>query len=142
MMNIKIGNQIFHNVQVPLLWGTRAIIQDSKGRISVINLGSHAANIEILGDKPAAGIEYSMNMDGFTILKNGVEIYKYNPQDKLVSSISLNLPDCQITEEEIRIGTNRFSGNIIHGSGIGIYVTEEGISLGIPLPANLATLVF
>jgi len=48
----------------------------------------------------------------------------------------------QSTEEEIRIGTNKFSGNIIHGSGIGIYVTEEGISLGSPLPVNLAKLVF
>lgn len=140
-MKLNLGGQVFVGVQIPLLWGTRAILQDTETRLSVIDLSGKEAKIEILGDKPADGIEYSLNIDGFTILKNGNAIYKYCPADKLLSSIALNLPDCTITHREIKIGSSIFSGNMVVGSAIGIIVTENGIGMGAPLPPNLAKLI-
>ena len=140
-MNINIGGQSFIGVQIPILWGTRAILQDKENRISVIDLSDTEARVEILGDKPAKGMEYSLNIDGFTLLKKGIEIYKYNPSDKLLSSIGLKLPECQISSQEIRIGTSTFSGNVVSGSGVGIFVSEHGMGMGGPIPPNLAKLI-
>jgi len=140
-MNINLGGQVFVGIQIPLLWGTRAILQDKETRLSVIDLSEIEAKIEILGDKPASGIEYSFNIEGFTIIKNGYEIYKYNPTDKLITSIALNLPECKISPKEIRIGSSIFSGNMIVGYGIGIFVSEHGMGMGAPLPPNLAKLI-
>lgn len=140
-MNINLGGQVFIGIQIPLLWGTRAILQDKERRLSVIDLSEIEAKIEILGDKPANGMEYSLNIDGFTIHKNGMGLYKYNPSDKLITGITLNLPECKITPSEIRVGSSIFSGNMVVGYGIGIFVTENGMGMGAPLPPNLAKLV-
>ena len=141
-MNVNLGGQKFIDIQIPLLWGTRAILQDSETRISVIDLESNEALLEILGDKPADGIEYSYNIDGFTIIKNEVEIYKYNPVEKLLTSLALNIPDCQIASDGIRIGSSSFRHNKIQDSGIGIFVNERGMGMGAPIPQNLAKLIF
>lgn len=139
-MNIKMGSQIFANVSIPLLWGVRAVLQDKKKLISVINLEGNQPKIEILGDKPAPQIDFIFVEDGFSILQNEKPVYTYYPQEKLLTSIELELPDCQILDWQIRVGTNTFSGNIISGSEVGIAVTKEGISIGARLPKNLAKL--
>jgi hypothetical protein len=141
-MNIKIGGQQFYGVQIPILWGTRAILQDMKSRLSVIDLNDNKLTIEILGDKPSVGIEYTLNIDGFTILKNGIELYKYNPLEKIITGIQIKLPECQISSQKVRVGTNTFSGNVISGYGVGIFVTETGFGMGGPIPPNLARLTF
>ena len=140
-MNIRMGSQIFSDVEIPLLWGVRAILQDKKGRVSVINLQGERAELEILGDKPAPNISYEPTLDGFKILKDGEALYNYNPSEKILRSISLGLPECEIREFEIRIGGGTFSGNIVSGYGVGIVVTKEGIGMGAPLPKGLAKLV-
>lgn len=140
-MNINIGGQLFLSVQIPILWGTRAILQDKEKRTSVIDLSGDEAKLEILGNKPAPGIEYSLNIDGFTILRNGTELYKFNPIDTLLTSITLNIPDCQVTPWEIKIGSSSFSNNFVGGAGVGIFVSERGIGMGGPLPSNLARLI-
>jgi hypothetical protein len=135
------GTQIFHNVQIPLLWGKRAIVQDRAGRISVIDLSEATARPEVLGDEPAPGVEYELGDDGFTVLREGQRLYKYSPQEKSISSIGLKLPDCQITPSGTRIGGSHFSGNVISGYAVGIAVTEDGMSMGARLPPGLAKLV-
>jgi len=140
-MNIKIGGQSFFGVQIPILWGTRAILQDKETRISIIDLSEIEAKLEILGDKPASGIEYSLNIDGFTILNRGHELYKYNPVEKLMIGIELKLPECQILSSGIRVGTNMFSGNTVRGYGVGIFINEQGMGMGGPIPPNLAKLI-
>jgi hypothetical protein len=140
-MNINIGGQLFIGVQIPILWGTRAILQDKENRLSVIDLSGTEAKLEILGNKPAPGIEYSLNIDGFTIQKNGIELYKFNPSDTLLTSISLNIPDCQVTPWAVRIGSSTFSGNVVGGASVGIFVSERGIGMGGPIPPNLAKLI-
>jgi len=140
-MNIRMGGQTFNDVQIPLLWGSRAIIQDKQGYLSVINLSGDTAKLEIVGDKPAPDVEFKPIIEGFEILDSGNSIYSYNPKEKLLSSINLELPDCQISQWEIRVGTNVFSGNVVTGFGVGIAVMKDGISMGAPLPPNLAKLV-
>ncbi len=139
-MNLRMGSQIFRDVQIPLLWGKRAVIQDKKNRLSVIDLSQDIAKLEIVGDEPAPGIAFEPSFSGFKILKEGSPLYLYDPTEKRLESISLNLPECQITPFEIRIGNSRFSGNSIVGFGVGLAVTPDNISLGAPVPHGLAEL--
>ncbi len=139
-MNLKMGNQFFNNVQIPLLWGKRAIIQDKKNRLSVIDLSNPKAKLEVLADEPAPGITFEPSFAGFKILRDGVPLYSYDPTEKRLESLSLGLPDCQISPWSIRIGSNQFSGNSISGFGVGIAVSENGISVGGPIPQGLAQL--
>jgi hypothetical protein len=140
-MNIQMGGQIFANVQIPLLWGSRAVIQDTKGRLSIIELSGSKARLEIVGDKPAPGIEFRLAFEGYEILGQNRPIYTYSPTEKILMGRNLGLPDCQIGPNAIRVGTNIFSGNIVEGSGVGIVVTETGIGMGAPIPKTLAELI-
>ena len=135
------GSQFFRDVQIPLLWGERAIVQDRKGLLSVIDLAGTAARPEIVGDQPAPDIGYRPSIEGFVILKDGKALYSYNATEKLLKSISLELPECQITAGATRVGTSEFSGNIISGFAVGISVSKSGIAMGTPLPPGLAKLV-
>lgn len=136
------GSQKFVNVEIPLLWGTRAVVQDRDNQISVINLDGPEARLEILADKPAPRAKFSPTFGGFSILSpDGDELYSYSPKDKKLSSARLGLPDCQVRSDAIWVGTKRFSGNMISGYGVGISVTKTGIGMGAPLPSNLAELV-
>src|SRR5436189_2897046 len=139
-MNFRLGSQSFLNVQIPLLWGQRAIVQDGKNRLSVIDLSEAKARLEILGDKPAPGVTFEPSFSGFKILKNGSALYSYDPTEKRLQSLTLGLPDCQVTPSAITIGNSQFSGNTIVGSGVGLAVSPDGISLGAPLPPGLAQL--
>ena len=140
-MNLKMGSQYFRDVQIPLLWGERAVLQDSEGRLSVIDLSGSRAFLEILADEPAPGVKYLPRADGVVIVAEGRELYAYNSKERLLSSISLGLPECQITPSTTRVGTNQFSDNVIAGFGVGIHVTSNGIAMGAPLPPGLAKLV-
>ena len=139
-MNLRMGRRVLMNVQIPLLWGERAIIQDKQNRISIIDLSGDKARVEVLADEPAPGVSFLPLIDGIEILDDGVALYIYNPLEKTVSSLSLGLPEVHISAEGIRIGSNLFSGKFITGSGVGMAVRNEGISLGGPLPSKLAKL--
>lgn len=139
-MNLRMGSQVFMSVQIPLLWGDRAIVQDAHDRLSVVDLSGGSAHVEVLADEPAPGVDFNLRFDGVVILRNGVELYSYNPREKTLSSLSLGLPEVQISATGTRIGTNWFSGNVVMGSGVGMAVGREGISFDAPLPAKLATL--
>lgn len=140
-MNMRMGGQTLLNVQIPLLWGDRAVVQDKQGRLSIIDLSMNAARAEILGDEPAPGVSFRPSVEGYTIVKDGVELYRYNPNERQLTSISLGLPECQITPTQTRVGGSRFSGNVISGFGVGIAVTKNGVAVGAPLPSGLAELV-
>jgi hypothetical protein len=51
-MDIRLGENTFVDVQIPLLWGSRAISQDRDGRLSVVDLSEGTIKVEIIGDKP------------------------------------------------------------------------------------------
>jgi hypothetical protein len=140
-MNLKIGSESFFNVAVPLLWGTRAIIQDKLGRITVVDLGGSSAKLEILADEPAEGIEFEFTSDGFLIRDGDKALYNYSSVDKTLRSASLNLPQIVISPGSIMVGTNTFSNNTIIGSEVGLLISERGIGIGASLPYNLARLV-
>lgn len=133
---------MFLDVTIPVLWGKRAIVQDEQGRLSVIDLeGAHAV-LEVLGDEPAPGIEYRPTSDGFLVIRDGETQYRYNPNQKILSGVNLELPEIQVSPYETRIGTNIFSGNAVAGMAVGIAVGEQGTSFGVSqLPEGLADLI-
>jgi hypothetical protein len=140
-MNLQMGSHHFINVQIPLLWGTRAVLQDPQGRLSVIDLAGPRATLEVLEDEPAQGVSFAPRVDGFVIMDSeGTELYKVNPTAKSIEPISLNLLPVTIARDLIRVGTNTFQGNMVSGYGVGISVTEQGIGLGGPVPKGLAAL--
>ncbi len=140
-MNLAMGSHTFREVTVPLLWGSRAILEDDAGRLSVIDLAGDKAHLEILGDKPAPGVAFTPTIDGIAILSpQREELYLYSPAERRLSTDRLNLPDCQILPDKILVGTNAFSSNMVSGFGVGIAITEHGISIGGPLPPGLARL--
>lgn len=140
-MNLRLGGNEFRNVQVPVLWGTRAILMDKTGKLSIIDLGSTEPRIEILGDEPAPRVAYAPLVDGISILgADERELYRYDPKERTLYPISLRLPECEIGLDSIRIGFSVFGANSISGAPVGLVVREDGISLGAPLPAALARL--
>ena len=140
-MKLVVAGNVFDQVEVPVLWGKRAILQDRKQRLSVVDLSGLFAQLEILGDKPAPGARYSLTLDGFAILgKDGTELYQYSPTRRTLTDSTLGLLDLQLSENTIRIGTNTFSNNIMHGFAVGLVVDGQGIAVGAPLPPGLARL--
>ena len=140
-MNLQMGSQIFRDVQIPLLWGSRAVVQDQERRLSVIDLSGGIAKLEIVGDKPAPGIEFVPTVEGFEVLADGEPVYSYNPDRKTLTSLALGLPECEIGASHTRVGSNIFSGNIVSGFGVGIKVSSKELAVGAPLPPGLAKLV-
>lgn len=140
-MKLEIGSQQFLNVEIPLLWGSRAILVNQKNEVSVILLEGDNAVLEILDNQPASNIQYELIENGFKIIKDNQDIYSFDSQSKIITGISLNLPECEIKSTSIRIGTNVFSGNTVVGYGVGIFVDEQGgMSMGAPFPKGLAKL--
>ena len=140
-MNLRMGSQLFVDVQIPLLWGTRAILEDLEERLSIINLADEQAILEVLEDEPAQGIPFAPSVEGFVIMDaKGTELYKVNPAGKSITPLSLKLLPVTISRDAIRVGTNTFQGNMVSGFGVGISVTENGIGLGGPIPPGLAAL--
>jgi len=140
-MNLNMGGQVFDNVEIPLLWGKRAVLEDKDGTISIISLEGKEAVIEVLGNKPAPNIQYELIDDGFKIIVDEQELYSFDPGRRIITGLSLNLPECEIQKSGIRVGSNMFSGNMVAGFGVGIVVDERGIGMGAPLPEGLAKLV-
>ena len=137
-MDLEMGTHKFINVSIPLLWGTRAVVQDRKGRLSIIDVGRGTGRLEVLGDKPAPDVEYRPLEQGFEVRRDGEPQYSYDPTDKRLSAIATNLPDCTVSGEAISVGGSTFVGNTVVGFGVGIAVSGSGISMGAPLPPWLA----
>lgn len=141
-MKLKLGGSTFDNVEIPVLWGKRAVLQDSVGRLSVIDLSGAVARIEILGSGVARGVRFSPTVDGFIVLAgSGEPLYTFAPKEKRLTSESLGLPELQIRASQIRIGTNTLQSNMVSGFPVGIVVDENGIGIGAPMPEGLAALV-
>lgn len=135
------GSHVFIDVEVPVLWGTRAILQDLQGRLSVIDLAGDSAIPEVIGGEPAPSIEFAPTSSGFKVIRRGQILYVFSKADNSLTSIALGLPPLQIQEDQIRVGSNLFQGNIVAGSGVGFAVTEDGVAMGTSLPKKLAELV-
>ena len=97
-MRLKLGGSVFEDVQIPVLWGKRAILQDSAGRLSIVDLSGPSARIEILGNKVARGVRFSPTTDGFKVLASNREALRtFSPLDRRLTSESLGLPELQIS---------------------------------------------
>src|SRR5258706_8110389 len=140
-MNIRMGATFFADVDIPILWGSRALLRDREGHVSVINLDTDTSVLEVIDDKPAHDMNVSRTADDFTILNpDGADLYTYNPTTKTLTSTTLRLPPVTIGRQQLRVGSNVFAGNIVAGLGVGIVVSEHGIALGASLPPTLAAL--
>jgi hypothetical protein len=140
-MNLKIGSQTFEHVDIPLLWGTRAVVGHSNGALSIICLDGMAALSEVIADKPAVEVEYSERDDGYVILREGIGAYFFSSSMKLLRDLSGYLPECQISTDGIRVGNSRIQRAPVMGSQVGIGVTEQGFFVGGPVPPGLAPLL-
>jgi hypothetical protein len=140
-MKLEMGSQVFEEVDIPLLWGERAVLQDQEGALSVIDLSGPSARLEVVADGPAPGVEFVPIEDGFIIRSGHADLYSYAPNSKSLTPIALRLPEVQVADDGTRIGSSYFEGNVILGSAVGIHVSEQGISIGAPLPEGLAELV-
>lgn len=140
-MNIQFGSQVFIGVQIPLLWGTRAVIGHPNGEISIIDLSGETARPEIVINAPWQGVEYAEMEDGFVIYSESKATYFYSPPRKIIRDLSGKLPECEIGKDRVRIGTNTISNSTIHGFQVGMGVTESGFFIGGPAPKGLAPLI-
>ncbi len=137
-MDFRIGGQFFSNVRVPLLWGSRAILRDTQGHLSIVSLEGEGPSLEVVDDRPAAGANVSPRTEGYVILDGeGRELYSVNPTTRSLTPIVLRLPPVTLGERELHLGTHVFEVNMVVGVGVGILVTESGIALGGPLPLLL-----
>ena len=139
-MDIKLGDQILRDVQIPLLWGSRVVSQDRQGRLSVVDL-SEGIKIEIIGDQPVPGVPIAASGQGFDVLLDGKPLYHYDPSQKMLSGIDIHLPNCQIGSHFVRVGANTFGSNSVTGFGIGIVVTQTATWIGGAIPQELRPLV-
>lgn len=139
-MNLQIGGQAFQNVEVPVLWGDRAVLVDMQGRISIVSLGGPSARLEILGDEPAPGVAFRPFTGGLVVVEAGVDLYSFDRQEHTLTSLALGLPEVRIEKSAIVVGTSRIVGNHISGSGVGLAITPSGVVIGAPLPDGLAKL--
>lgn len=139
-MQLTMGGQYFRDVQIPVLWGERAVIQDNDGYLSVIFLREREPVIEILGDMPGPNIDYLPTSSGFEIHKEGKPLYSYDPTRKVLRGITLSLPECEVAPTEIRVGNNHITGNTIEEAAVGIAITENSINMRVPLPEGLTPL--
>ena len=139
-MDFRICGQFFSNVRVPVLWGSRAILQDQQGHVSIVNLEGDTPILEVIDDQPMAGANFSPQTEGYVILDDeGGQLYSVNPKTKSLTPIVLRLPPVTLGERELRLGTHVFEANMV-GVGVGILVTESGMVLGGPLPPALGSL--
>lgn len=141
-MKLKMGSHTFIDVAIPLLWGTRAVLQDRKGRISIIDLSGPISKLEILGDKVAPDVKYRpLSGAAVEIFEGNEALYVFDPAWRSIRGVGLKLPTCYIEPHRIRVGTNVFQNNMISGSAVGINVKMNGaITIGSPMPEGLAKL--
>ncbi len=140
-MNIQFGSQTFIGVQIPLLWGTRAVIGHHGGEVSIVDLSGQMAKPEIVSNVPWQGIEYAEKEDGFVIYCEGKATYFYSPSRKIIRDLLGKLPECEIKKDGMRFGTNHVQTSQIHGFQVGIGITENGFFMGGPAPKGLAQLI-
>jgi hypothetical protein len=140
-MNLRMGSQAFVNVQIPLLWGSRAVIQDGQGKLSIINLAGDHAVLEVLEDEPAEGIRFAPRVGGFAIIEEGgTDVYEVNPTARTITPKSLALPPVTISPSYLKIGGSTLQNNMVSDFAVGVLVTETGLAIGAPLPPGLAAL--
>jgi hypothetical protein len=139
-MDFRIAGQFFSNVRIPLLWGSRAVLRDRQGHLSIVDLEGDSPRLEVIDDKPAAGANVFPQTDGYVILdEHGGHLYSVNPTTRSLTPIGLRLPSITFGERELRVGTHVFEVNMV-AVGVGIHATESGIALGGPLPLPLRPL--
>jgi hypothetical protein len=140
-MDIRVGTQILEDVGIPVVWGDRAIVQHSERRLSVIDSRSQPARLEILKDQPAPGVNFVPTLSGFRILPFRGGAYEYNKTDKTLTSATNDLPECQIGEDYVRVGSGIVHKNPDHRTDASLLVTASDVRLVNRLPDMLAELI-
>jgi hypothetical protein len=140
-VDLKLASHSLQDVRIPVLWGNRAIVQERDGALSVIDVGGWMPRLEILRNQPAPGIGFRFTWGGFQIMSYPSDVYEFNIREKTFSSQTFGLPDVQIDEFYVRVGTQiypNFGG--VEGA-VGIHVMPSGVQLGAPMPFPLFSIV-
>lgn len=137
---MQFGSQILSNIKIPMLWGKRALISHPNNKISIIDLSGTKALPEIVADEPWLNIEFVEKEDGYIIFKDDEPQYFYSPPRRIIRDLQGSLPECQITNNNIRIGSNTIGSSMITGFEVGIGIDENGFFIGGSMPSGLAEL--
>jgi hypothetical protein len=138
-MDFRLLSHFFASVKVPVLWGSRAVLQDPEGHLSIIDIEGDSPILEVLDDQPGPGAKFLPSPDGYVMLDGkGRELYSVNPKTKSLTPLSLRLPPLTLGMQELRVGSTVLDGKMAVGIGVGAVVTESTVSLGGALPPALA----
>jgi hypothetical protein len=140
-MNLTLGSLRFQNIRIPVLWGNRAIIQEPNLVLSVIDIGDILPALEILRNEPALGVNFIPKWSGFQILRVPAESYEFDVREKAFTSETLDLPDVQVDEFYIRVGSDVYPNTVWFEDAVGLYVTSDDVRIGAPMPSALLRLV-
>lgn len=139
-VNLKIDSHSLQDIRIPVLWGDRAIIQESNNRLSVIDTGGLKPTLEVLRNQPAPGVGFIPTMFGFQVLRSP-DTYQFNVQEGTFSTQTLGLPDVQLDEFYIRVEAEIYP-NLGAFESVGILqVTPDGNKFGVPMPFALSRLI-
>ena len=123
-----------------MLWGSRLILQEPDGRLAVLNLDPGAARLEVLRNQPAPGMGFVPLRYGFRIIASASH-YDVYPQEGLFFNSSVSaLPDVQIDQFYIRVGSQLFPNVGGYDGQPVIRVTPEGVGMGDLSPLTATAL--
>jgi hypothetical protein len=140
-MDLTIGDLELKDVGIPVIWGSRAIAQGSDRRLSVINLSSTPERLEILADQPAPGVNFVPILGGFRILAFREGGYDYNKNERTLTSPGGELPDCQIDDQYVRVGTEVFPKSTDYLTDAILTVSSNNVGITTQIPHGLRKLV-
>jgi hypothetical protein len=139
-VNLKIDNHTLENIRIPVLWGDRAIIQESNNRLSVIDTDGLNPTLEVLRNQPAPGIGFIPTMFGFQVLRSP-DVYEFKVRDRTFSTQTLGLPDVEIDEFYIRVGAEIYSNLRAIEPIVTLHVQSDHVDVGVPIPFPLFRLI-
>ena len=140
-MDLKIDRHSFQNIQIPVLWGNRAIIQEPNLVFSVINIGGITPTLEIVRNQPVPGIDVLPKRWGFEIIWLPEDRYEFNVGEGAFTTNTLGLPDVQIDEFHVRVGTEVYPHLRGFGEVVGLQVMPDEVRFGVPIPLALSRLI-
>ena len=140
-MDLNINSHSFQNIRIPLIWRERAIVQEPNKIMSVINIGDFLPNLEILRNRPAPGINFLLTWSGFQVMRFPRDLYEFNVRERTFTTQTLGLPDVQIDDFYIRVGTLVYPNLDGFEAAGRLQVTPDDVKVGVPMPFALFRLI-
>jgi hypothetical protein len=135
------ARELLRSARAPLLWGSRLILQEPDGRLSVLNIEPGATRLEVLRNQPAPGMGFVPLRYGFRIVAFDTRYDVYPHEGLFFNSAAPDLPDVQIDQLYIRVGSQIFPNVGGYDGRPVIRVTPDGVGMGDFAPVAVSALV-